>query len=394
MKNAASGVVQQTGDASVQFRENIEQVMTRLLENLNDSSKATTTDMAGIFVEHARMFEETTKTLLESLNETANAMKHSTQAGSNRLSETTSEMVERLEQVVNRAVNAMEGASADVSRQTSEVSINMTTGMKDVFVHHAQVFEARMEPLFTRLDAMAARLSKSTETGAKGLSEAVASVISQLEETATKTAKTMQKVTTGITQQTGDVSTQLSEQIRQILKEQSQQAKVVNTAYGSLESAAERVRTLLKDTSEAFGQVRLFISDLAATTRDLRAVGEVARNAHGELQQISSSFVQQGQFLQQATASHKAVLDEFRKVFDLVSQGLGGILQRIGEEMQQYQERSTESLRFQLQEFDQGIAEVARRITGSVEIISPGLEELADAIDTAAKRIGNNGGRR
>jgi hypothetical protein len=310
MKNAASGVVQQTGNASVQFRENIEQVMAKLLENLSNSSKATTADMAGIFVEHARMFEGRTKTLLEHLNETAAELRQSTQTGSNHLSATASEIAERLEQVVNRAVNAMEGASAGVTRQTSEVSV------------------------------------------------------------------------------------QLSEQVRQLLSQQSQQMRHTQAAYESLEQATQQLRSLVKDSGEAFGQVRPLISDLTATARDLRAVGEVARNTHGELRQVTNAFAQQGQLLQQTAISHKAILDEFSKVFDRVSQGLGGILRQIGEEMQRYQERSRESLSLHLQEFDKHLASATQHIKVSVEGIGPGLEDLAEAIDAAAKRIGSNGGRR
>ncbi|HXG22745.1 MAG TPA: hypothetical protein VNN62_27185 [Methylomirabilota bacterium] len=310
MKNAAAGVLQQTGDASAQFRENIEQVMTKLLESLSDSSKAATTDMAGIFVEHARMFEGRTKTLLERLNETATEMRQSSQAGSNRLSATTNEIAERLERVVNRVVNTMEGASAGMARQT------------------------------------------------------------------------------------GEVSAQLSEQIRQLLTQQFQQMRSTQAAYESLDQATKRLRDLVKDSGEAFGQVQPLISDLVATTRDLRSVGEVARNAHRELQQITNSFAQQGQFLQQTTTSHKAILDEFSKVFDRVSQGLGGILRQIGEEMQRYQERSRESLSLHLQEFDKHLASATQHIKVSVEGIGPGLEALAEAIDAAAKRIGSNGGRR
>jgi ABC-type transporter Mla subunit MlaD len=194
--------------------------------------------------------------------------------------------------------------------------------------------------------------------------------------------------------QTGEVSAQLSEQIRQLLTQQFQQMRSTQAAYESLDQATKRLRDLVKDSGEAFGQVQPLISDLVATTRDLRSVGEVARNAHRELQQITNSFAQQGQFLQQTTTSHKAILDEFSKVFDRVSQGLGGILRQIGEEMQRYQERSRESLSLHLQEFDKHLASATQHIKVSVEGIGPGLEALAEAIDAAAKRIGSNGGRR
>jgi ABC-type transporter Mla subunit MlaD len=120
----------------------------------------------------------------------------------------------------------------------------------------------------------------------------------------------------------------------------------------------------------------------------------MARNAQNELQQVSGVFAQQGTLLQQTVDRHRAFLDQFNSVFKTVEQGLGNILRQLGEGMQRYQEALRVSLRQHLQEFDNHLATATQQIKASVEGIGPGLEDLAEAIDSAAKRIGNDGRRR
>jgi DNA-binding FrmR family transcriptional regulator len=194
-------------------------------------------------------------------------------------------------------------------------------------------------------------------------------------------------------QQLGAVSTRLNDQVKQILDQQLQQMRATDAASQSLGQATERVRSLVQGSGEAFGQVRPIISDLAVTARDLRAAGEGARNAQSELQQVSGIFSQQGSLLQQTTDRYATLLDQFGSIFKIIEQGLGNILQQLGEEMRRYQEVSKTSLREHLQDFDTHLANTLRQIKGSIEGINPGLEDLAEAIDSAMKHVGSNGKR-
>jgi predicted nucleic acid-binding Zn-ribbon protein len=133
------------------------------------------------------------------------------------------------------------------------------------------------------------------------------------------------------------------------------------------------------------------VSDLAAASRDLRSVSEVARVAEQELQQVAAQFAQQGTTLDHTADRHQALLEQYRSVFDRIQQGLGAVLQQLADGMQRYHEASRTGLREHLEEFDNHLAAATQQIKGSVEGIREGLETLTDAIDSAATRIGGDG---
>ncbi|MEM4408118.1 MAG: hypothetical protein QXI19_05175, partial [Candidatus Caldarchaeum sp.] len=307
-----------------------------------------------------------------------------------RLASTNEERMAQLIGSLSETFRSNLTKSAQTEFQQLVQALHQTAGLLQAMNLQSRSTQEGLETLLIRLSEM----SQSTQSGAENLLTGIGQAVAQLQEAVTSVADTMKNAASGVVQQTGEASVQFRENIEQVIAQQSQQMRNTQVAYESLGQTTEGIRGLLKDSGEAFGQVRPLISDLVAITRDLRSVGEVARNAHGELQQVTNSFAQQGQLLQQTITSHKALLDEFSKVFDCVSQGLGGILRQIGEEMQRYQERSRESLSLHLQEFDKHLASATQHIKVSVEGIGPGLEDLAEAIDAAAKRIGSNGGRR
>lgn len=234
-------------------------------------------------------------------------------------------------------------------------------------------------------------MGQSTQAGSNRLSASVSTAVERLEQAASTAASAMQGAAAEVVQETGNVSTQLVGQIQQLLAQQVQQVHTTKGAYETLGQATEQLRVLLKDAGEAFGQLRPLTSDLAAITRDLRSTGDTARNAHIELHKVSDSFAQQGTLLQQTVDRHVAFLNQFQDVFKIVEQGLGSILRQIGEGIQQYQNALKESLSKRLQEFDNHLATATQQIKMSIEGIGPGLEDLSEAIDSAAKQIGNNG---
>jgi len=390
-------IAQQVGEGASQSNANLEQTVTRILTH------------------HAQTFEQKMGALLSQLDKIVAEMGRSTQSGTEQLSTSVSGVVTRLERTVTETTKVMQEATTRILQRTENSSEQLYDGLNkmiaqllerqaassseavgsvaQLLTQHMAGFEEKIGMLFDRLHGMTAEMSRSTEVGSERLSKVTSDITERLEQGVTEATNTMGAATKEVLQQLGTVSTRLNDQVKQLLDQQLQQMRATNAASQSLGQATERIRSLVQDSGEAFGQVRPIISDFAVTARDLRAAGEGARNAQSELQQVSEIFSQQGSLLQQTTDRYATLLDQFGSIFKTIEQGLGNILQQLGEEMRRYQEVSKTSLREHLQDFDTHLANTLRQIKGSIEGINPGLEDLAEAIDSAMKHVGSNGKR-
>lgn len=372
------------------FRSNLTESAQTEFQQLGQSLRQT----AGLLQTmntHGQSTQEGLAALLTRLEESQQQQVSTAEAQRRAMEELFTQVANQVQGVASQSSTNLEQTVSRLLERTATWSNDTAAGVTRVLTDHARVFEERMGTLLARLDTVVSEMGQVTHTGSEQLSSAVGGVVTRLEQAVTTVANTMRGATEGVIQQTGEASTQLSAQIRQVLAQQEQQTRAAHTARESLEQATEQVRSLLQDSAEAFAQIRPLISDLVATTHDLRATGETARNAQAELQQVSSAFAQQGALLQQTTDGQANLLAQFQNVFKTVELGLGSILRQIGEGMQHYQQASRVSLVQHLQEFDNHLATATQQIKVSVEGIGPGLEDLAEAIDSATKQIGSNG---
>lgn len=390
-------IAQQVQGVASQSNANLEQTVTRILTN------------------HAQTFEQKMGTLLSQLDKIVVEMGRSTQSGTEQLATSVNGVVTRLGQTVTETTRVMQEATTKILQRTENSSEQLYDGLNkmiaqllerqaassneavgsvaQLLTQHMAGFEEKIGMLFDRLHGMTAEMSRSTEVGSERLSKVTTEITERLGQEVTEATNTMGTATKEVLQQLGAVSARLNDQVKQLLDQQLQQMRATDAASQSLGQATERVRSLVQDSGEAFGQVRPIISDLAHTAREMRATGEGAHNAQGKLQQVSEIFSQQGTLLKETTDHYTTHLNQFGSVFKIIEQGLGNILQQLGEEMRRYQEVSKTSLREQLQDFDTHLANNLRQIKVSIEGINPGLEDLAEAIDGAMKHVGSNGKR-
>ncbi len=313
-----------------QSNTRLEETVNRLLDRTATWSNDTATGVTRVLTDHARVFEEKMGTLLARLDTIVVQMGQSTQAGTENLLTAVGQVVSQLEQSVTAAAGTMRDATAGVLQQTGNASEQLhgnleqmiaqllerltdssrqtASDMAAVFAEHSHLFEAGTKTLLERLGETANEMSRSTQAGSTRLSDTAGEVVERLEQAVTAAANAMKGASADVAQQTGDVSAQISEQIRQLLAQQTQQVQAVKGACESLGQAVGQVRALLKDSGDAFGQIRPLTSDLVATTRDLRSVGEIARNAQNELRQVSDLFTQQGTAFRQTTDRQEALL--------------------------------------------------------------------------------------
>src|SRR5439155_11675115 len=206
-------------------------------------------------------------------------------------------------------------------------------------------------------------------------------------------ANTVNGAAAGVVEQTGSVSVEVSRRVQEVLDRQERQVGATDAAREGLEAATARVRALMEDSATVFGQFRPLVSDLSSAATNLRAAGEATRGAQEELRKVSSSLELQAKVFEQAMGHHPALLREYQTVFDRIQQGLGAVLQQLAESMQRYHEASRAALKGHLQDFDEHLGTVTRKIKGSVDELGDGLQDLMEAIDTAAAKISPDGKR-
>jgi ABC-type transporter Mla subunit MlaD len=126
------------------------------------------------------------------------------------------------------------------------------------------------------------------------------------------------------------------------------------------------------------------VSELGRTVDNLNAASEGARESQQQVREILSGASGELSRLQEMKESSESLLQEHRRVFDVVESGLAGALTAITDKIENLQAVSARGLNDQLQTFDNHLGTAVGKLGSAVE-------QLEEALDDAAERIANAG---
>jgi ABC-type transporter Mla subunit MlaD len=227
-------------------------------------------------------------------------------------------------------------------------------------------------------------ICQRVESSAVNMAEAGASGSQQLLTSIQQVTESLHQSVSTVVSQTGLASEKLTGELTSVLESNRSTASTLSQAQAAIESS-------LVVWSQGTEQMRLIVpplqgtvSELGRTVDNLNAASEGARESQQQVREILSGASGELARLQEMKQSSESLLQEHRRVFDVVESGLAGALTAITDKIENLQAVSARGLNDQLQTFDNHLGTAVGKLGSAVE-------QLEEALDDAAERIANAG---
>lgn len=362
-----------------------------LLERLTTEFRSSMTQSAGLEFEQISSTMERAAQLISHANEQSDLTQSSFQGLIGAMEQSRSDQIE----IFRQQSDAMNEMFQTMTATMNEASVNSQSAvdmsireMIDKSRREARenndALERTLQRYSENINQQVESICQRVESSAVNMAEAGASGSQQLLASIQQVTESLHQSVSTVVSQTGLASEKLTGELTSVLESNRSTASTLSQAQAAIESS-------LVVWSQGTEQMRLIVpplqgtvSELGRTVDNLNAASEGARESQQQVREILSGASGELSRLQEMKESSESLLQEHRRVFDVVESGLAGALTAITDKIENLQAVSARGLNDQLQTFDNHLGTAVGKLGSAVE-------QLEEALDDAAERIANAG---
>ncbi|MDC1294994.1 anti-phage ZorAB system protein ZorA [Myxococcota bacterium] len=383
----ASELINRANEQTAAGRQSFEALMAAMEESRQKQSQVAEQQGATL----NSILEKMVSTVSQTSEASRSAVDSTVQSLVNRMDETREKQAgdsERQDQALTALLERMVSTVNDMSEVT-RASIETTVGdlaerirresednaaaLRSTLDQYSEGMKVQISALCERVERAASGIEDASVSGSQGLNESIRAATERLEQS-----------TQSVLDQTEATSGQLAGELSRVLSENRDSGVSLRQAQEALEKTlvtwnqgTQQMRTVVAPLSNAAQQLETTTNHLTAMMTDVQQIQGAARQlvegARSELDRIA-----------QMESSSERILQEHRRVFEVVREGLGSTIDTLTAKLETIQTVTSRGLQGQLEEFDNHLGVATGRLGAAVD-------ELRDALEDATQTLSSPG---
>jgi methyl-accepting chemotaxis protein len=362
------------------------QKVAEAVEELKKQKSESLTDSLGIIVSEFKsaLMGSTNsefKTLESTLNKTADLM--SSMNEQSKLSqEKMSEVLQSLDAAVSKQsssgdehlsklANTMQIIIEKLEAAATQSSGNMTSSVTQL-----------LEQLQSSFRSQAAEMSRRNDE----LSGLMKGMLEQVQSSLNHSSSSVSSTVNGVLEKSSEWTEKTMAQIGTVLEEQTRNARAVNDARDSLNSALEIFKRAVNESSSTLSEMGTASTSVKDGVTTLTGAVSNLGRTQDKISDLASLVEKNAESLKSVMDRQSDIVTKYEIVVRDLDKTLSTVLNQVTSSIENYSARVKSSLETTLGQFDNHLGNATAKLGGTVQDLSESLEDL---VELASKSKGN-----